>query len=107
MRNNMKSILLALLAACLSLTAVAGSGKSARPAPNPQFLFAQTAGAGNFDGHVLKLKNLSRTTLYFSDRPQRLAGHVVTADFFKHWSDGQDSFAKVPPNAVVSVLKDG
>ena len=34
----------------------------------------------------------------------RAAGHVLTAHFIKEWDEGQDSFAKNPPNATVSVL---
>jgi hypothetical protein len=35
----------------------------------------------------------------------RAAGHVLTRDFLKDWDEGQDSFAKDPPNATISVLK--
>jgi hypothetical protein len=34
----------------------------------------------------------------------RAAGHVLTSDFIKEWDEGNESFAKDPPNATISVL---
>jgi hypothetical protein len=39
----------------------------------------------------------------FADRPVRAAGHALTAHLLEEWS-GNDSFAKDPLNATVSVL---
>jgi hypothetical protein len=58
-------------------------------------------------GRVLTLKGLSPTTLYFSDRPVRLAGHYRTSEFLKFWKAGPDSFLKDPPNATLSVFQKG
>ena len=47
-------------------------------------------------------------SIVFADRPVRAAGHVLTSHFIKEWDVGNDSFAKDPPNATISVLsKDG
>jgi hypothetical protein len=50
-------------------------------------------------------------SIVFADRPLRAAGHSLTADLLEEWSpsnDSDDSFAKGPPNATVSVFsKDG
>jgi hypothetical protein len=71
-----------------------------------QLLFVQNAagveiGAG---GKTLTLKNLSPTTLFFSDRPVRIAGHYRTSEYLQFWKAGPDSFLKDPPNATLSVF---
>ena len=75
----------------------------------PQLLFVQNAAAVVTDksGRVLTLKGLSPTTLYFSDRPVRLAGHYRTSEYMKFWKEGPDSFLKDPPNATLSVFQKG
>ena len=75
----------------------------------PQLLFVQNAAAVVTDksGRVLTLKGLSPTTLYFSDRPVRLAGHYRTSEYLKFWKEGPDSFLKDPPNATLSVFQKG
>ena len=76
----------------------------------PNFLYVQTAHSGTLsakqtDGRrILKLNNVSPTTVYFSDRPDRITGHESTAEFIAQWSDGADSFASNPPNAALDVL---
>ncbi|HSE89886.1 MAG TPA: SHOCT domain-containing protein [Candidatus Binatia bacterium] len=74
-----------------------------------QLLFVQNSTGVVIDktGRVLTLKGLSPTTLYFSDRPVRLAGHYRTAEYLKFWKDGPDSFLKDPPNATLSVFEKG
>ena len=39
-----------------------------------------------------------------ADRPERVAGNMKTSAFIPFWSKGKDSFAKVPPNADVSII---
>jgi hypothetical protein len=75
----------------------------------PQLLFVQNSTGVVIDkaGRVLTLKGLSPTTLYFSDRPVRLAGHYRTEEYLKFWKEGPDSFLKDPPNATLSVFQKG
>ena len=40
----------------------------------------------------------------FTDRPARLAGHMLTSKFVPLWSQGKDSFLKDNPNATLSVF---
>ena len=54
---------------------------------------------------TLTLKGVSPTTLFFSDRPDRIAGHFNKNDYLKTWTDGKDSFDADPPNAVLSVFE--
>lgn len=57
------------------------------------------------DKNTLTLKGVSPTTLFFSDRPDRIAGHFNKNDYLKTWTEGQDSFDADPPNAVLSVFE--
>jgi len=69
-------------------------------------LFVQTASSASLEGDTLTLKGLGKTTLYFSDRPERVAGHMDSREFVDSWGEGEDSFASDPPNAALSVLGD-
>lgn len=72
-----------------------------------QALFAQTAHRLTTDGDRVTLHGLSPATLYFSDRPQRVVGHLTTRQFIEEWDQGEDSFAFDPPNAVISFVENG
>ncbi len=76
------------------------------PAKQADFLFVQTAKSMSFDKSTnkLTLDGISSTTLFFSDRPERIAGNMKTTAFVPFWSKGKDSFLKDPPNADVSIL---
>jgi hypothetical protein len=67
----------------------------------PQLLFVQNAEAVVTDksGRVLTLQGLSPTTLYFTDRPVRTAGHYRTDEYLRFWKQGPESFLKDPPNS--------
>jgi|GEM_PF-589774 hypothetical protein len=77
------------------------------PAKQADFLFVQTAKGMTFDksANKLTLDGISSTTLFFSDRPERIAGNMKTTAFVPFWSTGKDSFLKDPPNADVSILE--
>lgn len=74
-----------------------------------QLLFVQNAQgvAVSADGKTLTLKGLSPTTLFFSDRPVRIAGHYRTSEYLEFWKAGPDSFLKDPPNATLSAFYEG
>ncbi len=78
-------------------------------ATNADFLFVQTADAMAFDAdqNRLTLRDVGPTTLFFSDRPERIAGNMTTASFVPFWSEGKDSFLSDPPNADISILENG
>ena len=70
-------------------------------------MFVQTAqGISSADG-TLTLSGVTPSTLYFSDRPQRVVGHMKTIDFVDLWGAGDNSFATDPPNAVLSFVEAG
>jgi hypothetical protein len=71
------------------------------------FLFVQSAKGMTFDKETstLTLVGVSPVTLFFSDRPERIAGNMKTAAFVPFWSGGKDSFLSDPPNADLSILE--
>ena len=62
------------------------------------------SGGAKLENGKLTMSDIAPNSIVFADRPVRAAGHVLTADFIKQWDEGNDSFAKDPPNATVSVL---
>lgn len=67
-------------------------------------LFVQTAHDVSYDDGKLTLHTLAPTTLFFSDRPDRVTGHITSREFVDSWDKGEDSFASNPPNAVLSIF---
>lgn len=84
----------------LALPAQADDATPAADEPT-QLLFVQVAESGTAepadDGIRLTLAHASGQTLYFSDRPERLAGVVDTASFL----DELATLAADPPNAAL------
>ena len=104
------NLVLAALTMAMLLPAVAPAQTTrAGDQQIPQLLFVQNSTSIVVDkaGRTLTLKGLSPTTLYFSDRPVRLAGHYRTDEYLKFWKQGPDSFLKDPPNATLSVFQKG
>jgi hypothetical protein len=82
----------------------------ARPEIVPSLIVMNARGASLQDGK-LTLAGVATNSIVFADRPVRAAGHSLTTDLLEEWSpanDSDESFAKDPPNATVSVFsKDG
>jgi hypothetical protein len=72
------------------------------PPTTVEDMFVQTASGVRTDGGTMTLLGLTPHTIYFSDRPQRIVGHLTTHRFLQWWSEGDDSFAVDPPNAVLA-----
>jgi hypothetical protein len=71
-------------------------------------MFVQVARGSTSRPGELTLTGIAPTTLYFSDRPQRVVGHMSTDQFVGLWSDqGENSFGVDPPNAVLSFVDVG
>ncbi len=92
----------ALVAAAAPLRSALAQG-----AKEADFLFVQNAkymvyhkGSGK-----LTLQGISPVTIFFTDRPERIAGNMPTRVFVPFWSEGKDSFAKDNPNANLSILE--
>ncbi|MDG4553073.1 MAG: hypothetical protein P9E24_02315 [Candidatus Competibacter sp.] len=74
-----------------------------------QLMFVQTAEDLKADDKTLRLVNVGQQTLYFSDRPVRIAGHITMPAYLDEWKAGAgpDNFANDPPNATLSVYEGG
>ena len=64
-------------------------------------LFVQSAQSMAYDSGRLTLNGVAPTTLMFSDRPERVTGHVPTDEFLDSWGNGDNSFADNPPKRGV------
>ncbi len=99
-----------LITAVLAMVIVAQTGllpeASQAQGQMPQFLFVQNGRGVIFEKGMITLKGVSPTTLFFSDRPMRIAGHYATDEFVQMWGQGKDSFASNPPNATLSIFQE-
>lgn len=111
-----------LAAVALGLTACATTSTSAPAAPvatasaapspeAPSFMFVQSAEGLKVDPAkgTIRLVNVNQQTVYFSDRPYRVAGHITMQQYLKEWtaSMGPDNLGAVPPNATLSAYEAG
>jgi len=51
-------------------------------------MFVQTAESVKADGKTLRLVNVGPQTLYFSDRPVRIAGYLTMPEYLDEWKAG-------------------
>lgn len=109
--NSLKRSRRAVLLAAIILSIVAGAAMSAASDEAPQLMFVQTADDLKVDAtaKTLRLVNVNQQTLFFSDRPERIAGHIKMADYLEEWTAkaGKDNFGADPPNAALSVYEPG
>jgi hypothetical protein len=70
-------------------------------------MFVQVAPAAEVVDGRLILKSVGESTLFFSDRPQRVVGHIHTSQLVSVWDDGENSFEADPPNAVLAFVGRG
>ncbi|MGH6689554.1 MAG: hypothetical protein ACREF4_02595 [Gammaproteobacteria bacterium] len=95
-----------LLISLIALSSVALTGADDNKV---QLMFVQTAEGLKADGTTLRLVKVGQQTLYFSDRPVRVAGHLTMPAYMDEWKagEGPDNFAADPPNATLSVYQPG
>jgi hypothetical protein len=72
-----------------------------------EYMFSQTGASVTIDddGRRITLDGVSPTTLFLSDRPYRLTGHLMTDDFIANWGSGTHSFVDNPPNALLTLFE--
>ena len=77
--------------------------------PKAQLMFVQVADDMKADATTVRLVGVAQQTVYFSDRPVRMAGHLSMAAYLDEWkaTEGPDNFANDPPNATLSVYEPG
>jgi hypothetical protein len=103
--------LLACFFAAVMLSTAAGQAVP-KASPNAtQLMFVQSAEDLKVDSaaSTFRLVKVNQQTLYFSDRPERIAGHLKMADYLAEWAkaEGPDNFSSDPPNAILSVYEPG
>ena len=98
-----------LLALAISWPATADEiGEGGEVAAEPEIielLFVQHAATATLEDGTLTLDGIGSSVLYFSDRPARVVGRESLAEFLEAWDQGDPSFATVPPNAVLTVVR--
>jgi len=94
----------AMLSTAASQTAPSASSKT-------QLMFVQSADDLKVDAakNTFRLVKVNQQTLYFSDRPERIAGHMKMDQYLAEWAkaEGPDNFSADPPNAILSVYEPG
>ena len=103
--------LVVLLAAAVVLSLAAGAATAIAASDAPQLMFVQSADDFKVDAakSTFRLVKVNQQTMYFSDRPQRIVGHIKMADYLKEWTAkaGKDNFGADPPNATLSIYEPG
>jgi len=112
----------AVLLVAVAMVFVAGGSRAAATAPAapapaapaataPQFMFVQIAEDLKVDpaASTIRLRNVGQQTIYFSDRPVRMAGHIKMSEYLWQWTPaaGKNNFSSDPPNATLSVYEPG
>ncbi len=69
-----------------------------------EYLFVQNGDSFEIEGTTLTLIDVDSRTLYFSDRPERIAGYMNLDELLRIGSEGENSFAVNPPNATFAVF---
>jgi len=102
---NRREVLAGLGLVTLGAAVLPGCGKSSEETEgDAEFLMVQSAHGARLENGVLRLDGVSPSTLYFSDRPERIVGHLPTLYFADYWNEGE-TFQTSPPNAALSILE--
>jgi len=96
--------IICVLALGVLLIGFAGTGGAQEAENTVQLLFVQNASDVVIAKDSLVLKGVAPMTIFFTDRPKRIAGHMATGDLVEDWGKGENSFAADPPNAALSVF---
>ncbi len=70
------------------------------------WLYVVNTTGGSFDGTTITLRGVP-PVLMFSDRPNRIWGHMTLSELLPMVKEGEDNFIVNPPNAVLSTFRDG
>lgn len=118
MRSKIESLFAMAVAVVLmvGVVVVIGCAAPEKPAGDPstppaekeaaveevEYLFVQHAESVTLADGVLTLEGVGDDVLYFSDRPERIVGREPLEVFLGSWTEGEESFAEIPPNAVLT-----
>ena len=70
-----------------------------------RWLFTQTAANATSNNGTLNIET-QEDVFAFTDRPDRLAGHLPFENFTMLWSHNNSTFAEDPPNAVLTWMSE-
>jgi ketopantoate hydroxymethyltransferase len=83
---------------------------SAHARKRPDLLFTQLASSatiaatGTPNTYLLTLNDVSSSTTWFTDRPERKTGVVTTEEFVRRWDTRGSQFEKDAPNANIVIF---
>ena len=107
-RISMLAVVALSMAACAKTSTAPNNAASSSP---PEFMFVQSAEDIKVDPAqtTFRLVKVNQQTLYFTDRPQRIAGHIRMPAYLAEWTRaaGSNNFSSDPPNATLSVYEPG
>ncbi len=83
-----------------------GEEEEAEEGERPSFLFVVNAQGGSYEGSELILSGVAEDVVFFSNRPQRIAGHQTMEVFVGLWDEGSTFFVD-PPNAALTWVEEG
>ena len=104
--HAMKTLVLLVATSVCAVAVDFAAAQTTAPPKAPESLFVQTAKNVAIKDGVLTLQDVSPVTTFFSDRPERIVGHVRNDLFLKQWAEGKNSFKADPPNAALSVFNE-
>ena len=106
-----KYTLTAFLFTAAMLSTAASQTAPSAASSKTQLMFVQSAEDLKVDPskNTFRLVKVNQQTLYFSDRPERIAGHMKMDQYLAEWAkaEGPDNFSSDPPNAILSVYELG
>ena len=103
-RRKLLGVGLASVVMPLSMRVANASASNDNSEDMVNMLFVQSAHGAELANGKLRLTGVNPSTIFFSDRPERIAGHEPTEDFVSNWGEGEDSFQSIPPNATLSIV---
>lgn len=95
------TVVLLFLTGCSSTPGSDDQGEVKKSQPGD--LYVQIARMASLSNGTLRLTGADRTTLFFTDQPERQTGYVSTAGFVNRWREATPSPA---PNATLAIMKE-
>jgi hypothetical protein len=86
----------------LSVSCAKSKDDTAAGADQPEWLFVVHADQATLSDDVISLTDVAPQVIAFTDRPDRLFGTITMEDLAAAWTEGADSFADDPPNAILN-----
>jgi len=90
---------LVLLLLAFSVMAASVTHSSTSPTQKNPVFFVQTASSAHMHNGKLELRSVNPAVVWFTDRPNRNAGHVSINRYMHLWNDQSSNFKQNNPNA--------